>query len=395
MKLLNKTLEDISEVIAGQSPPSSTYNNLGNGVPFFQGMADFGEKHPKVRFYCTQPTKISNPNDILISVRAPVGPVIINNVKACIGRGLGIIRLNKNISLDYVYYYLKVNEKRISDLGVGSTFKAITQKNLKKVEIVIPENLTDQIRIAEILSQAEALIAQRKQSISLLDELLKSTFLEMFGDPVKNEKGLKKVKLVDITTKITDGKHGDCNDEENSGYYFLSAKDLINGELKYHNVREITQADFIEVHKRTALKLNDILLGNTGASIGKIGIVKDEEKASKTVFQKSISIISVKNEIILPHYLKAYLDYNRSIFNATSTGSAMPNLLLSQIRAFDIIVPSIKLQNEFIRIVEKVEALKTQYQQSLTELQNMYGVLSQKAFKGELNIKEIKIKVKV
>ncbi len=108
------------------------------------------------------------------------------------------------------------------------------------------------------------------------------------------------------------------------------------------------------------------------------------EKAPRTTFQKSISIITVKTNLIFPLYLKIYLRLNRKIFNKTSTGSAMTNLLLSQIRAFDIQLPPIELQTRFASIVTKTETLKEKYKNNLAELENLYGSLSQRAFKGEL-----------
>ena len=98
MKQVN--LNDVCEVIAGQSPPSSTYNQDGNGVPFFQGKADFGELNPTVRYWCSEPKRLAKPNDILFSLRAPVGPTNVNNIEACIGRGLAAIRC-VNIELNY------------------------------------------------------------------------------------------------------------------------------------------------------------------------------------------------------------------------------------------------------------------------------------------------------
>ncbi len=108
--------------------------------------------------------------------------------ESIIGRGLSAIRVRDGYSYEYFYYYLKRNENRISKIGTGSTFKAITQKQLNDIRVPIPENYDDQIRIAIILSCAETIIVKRKESIRLLDELLKSIFVKMFGDPVTNPK---------------------------------------------------------------------------------------------------------------------------------------------------------------------------------------------------------------
>jgi len=178
-------LHSVAKIIAGQSPASSTYNSTGDGLPFFQGKADFQEMYPRVRIWCTSDKrKEAEPGDILISVRAPVGAVNICNQKSIIGRGLSAIRPALNLDK----HFLKANEQQIDALGTGSTFKAITQETLKKVEISLPP-LDDQKRIAHLLGKVEGLIARRKHHLQQLDDLLKSVFLEMFGDPVRNEKG--------------------------------------------------------------------------------------------------------------------------------------------------------------------------------------------------------------
>ena len=130
-----KPLDSIARVIAGQSPASSTYNSTGEGLPFFQGKADFQEMYPKVRIWCTSgKRKEAEPSDILISVRAPVGAVNICDQKSIIGRGLSAIRPSKEVDTKFLYYFLKANERQIDALGTGSTFKAITQETLKKIE---------------------------------------------------------------------------------------------------------------------------------------------------------------------------------------------------------------------------------------------------------------------
>jgi len=150
-KMEYANLSDCCEIIAGQSPPSTTYNRDGNGLPFFQGKADFGEIYPQVRFWCSSPVKIAREGDILISVRAPVGPTNINNVESCIGRGLSAIRPNGSVAQKYLLHYLRSIEKKLADKASGSTFSAITQKDLKNIQIPLPP-LPVQQKIAAILT---------------------------------------------------------------------------------------------------------------------------------------------------------------------------------------------------------------------------------------------------
>jgi type I restriction enzyme S subunit len=131
-------LDNVAEIIMGQSPPSSTYNNLGKGWPFFQGKSEFGKINPKANKWCTQPKKIAKAGDILISVRAPVGPTNLADQECCIGRGLSAIRPNAEFADKYfIWYFLQYSEKMLAKKGQGSTFEAISGNDLKN--LLIPD----------------------------------------------------------------------------------------------------------------------------------------------------------------------------------------------------------------------------------------------------------------
>ena len=152
-------LEEIANIIMGQSPNSDSYNEDEDGIPFFQGNAEFGRIYPTIKKWCNKPLKIAEPNDILISVRAPVGAVNINKVQSCIGRGLSAIRSNNNIDFKYLYYSLLISEKTLNASAQGSTFTAINSGDLKNLKLRIPP-LKEQEKIAEILSTVDSQIAR-------------------------------------------------------------------------------------------------------------------------------------------------------------------------------------------------------------------------------------------
>ena len=141
--------------------------------------------------------------------------------------------------------------------------------------------------------------------------------------------------LQELCLNITDGKHGDCENEENSGYYFISCKDIFDGQINYKNARQITKADFEETHKRTMLEVDDILLTNSG-TIGRMAFVTDREATTKTTFQKSVAIIKPDKQNVLPRYLYYQLQNCVPQFINSSNGSAQKNLLLSTMRTFQI-----------------------------------------------------------
>lgn len=135
----------------GQSPPSSSYNSEGIGLPFLQGKMDFGNIYPSPTKYCSKPIKIAEPNDILISVRAPVGDVNIAPYRLSISRDLAALRFNSKTAYHLFYfYYLQLQKKLLESTGLGTTIKGIVKKDLENLEIPLPP-LSEQQKIAEVL----------------------------------------------------------------------------------------------------------------------------------------------------------------------------------------------------------------------------------------------------
>lgn len=179
-------LKDVCVINMGQSPDSNSYNDCGEGLPFFQGNADFGEMYPVTRKWCSSPTKIASENDILISVRAPIGALNYAKESCCIGRGLAALTPNKSkVSPAFIFWLLKSKNEELNSKGTGSTFKAIGRKVLE--ETLIPNiSLGEQIVCAKALEKIYYIMQTCQQQLQKLDDLVKARFVEMFGDPVTN-----------------------------------------------------------------------------------------------------------------------------------------------------------------------------------------------------------------
>ena len=160
------TLGETAEVVLGQSPPSSTYNQDGIGLPFYQGKAEFGDTYPAPRKWCTSPKKIAEREDVLISVRAPVGPTNICPEESCIGRGLAAIRGLGGIAPLFILYLLRSLENVIAGQGTGTTFNAIRGKQLRGLVIPLAP-LPEQHRIA---SKIEQLFTQLDAGMASLEK---------------------------------------------------------------------------------------------------------------------------------------------------------------------------------------------------------------------------------
>jgi len=177
------SMSDVAEIILGQSPPSTTYNENGIGLPFFQGKSEFGKEYPTAVKWCSKPQKIAQPGDILISVRAPVGPTNLCKETSCIGRGLAAIRTKEHSNNKYILYYLKFIEKEWDSKATGTTFKAITGKVLSEQKILVPpieEQEQIVLKIEELFSQLDAGVAGLKRVQVLLKQYRASVLKAAF-----------------------------------------------------------------------------------------------------------------------------------------------------------------------------------------------------------------------
>ena len=252
----------------------------------------------------------------------------------------------------------------------------------------------EQIRITTLLSRVDVLINTRKDNLQLLDDFLKSTFLEMFGDPVKNEKEWKKKEIDLLLSNVESGWSPKCEARQvNDGEWGVLKLGAVT-KCTYDDSENKALPENVEPKEKNEINKGDILFSrkNTYELIAACAYVfKTKEKLmmSDLIFRL---VINDTNEIN-PLYLWKLLTNNRQrrAIQSLAGGAAgsMPNISKQKLKFTRIPVPPITLQNKFSTIVEKVETIKSQYQQNLTELENLYGSLSQKAFKGELDLSRI------
>ncbi|EGR0596315.1 restriction endonuclease subunit S [Vibrio cholerae] len=217
---------------------------------------------------------------------------------------------------------------------------------------LVPQDPTDE-PAAELLKR----IAEEKAQLVKDKKIKKQKALPPIADdekPFEVPNGWEWVNLQDITLLITDGKHGDCNNHDGSGFYFLSAKDIQKGKLIYDHAREIVESEFEEVHQRTNLQAGDICMVNTGATVGKMAIAEEHHLTRKTTFQKSVAVIKCVKPYISSHYIALFLESETPNLLKKSGGSAINNLLLGDLKKKSTPLPPFSEQQ---KITQKVEAL--------------------------------------
>ena len=173
------------EIVMGQSPPSSSYNKEGKGMPFIQGAAEFGHVYVRPQMSTTKPLKIAKKDDIIISVRAPVGDVNIAPFELCIGRGVSAIRPNKEkVDVFFLYYRMSTAKKDLERLGGGAVFRAITKNTLKNFQITLPP-LEEQKKISEILRTIDETIEAKRTKKEKLERMKKAVMEKLLTGEIR------------------------------------------------------------------------------------------------------------------------------------------------------------------------------------------------------------------
>lgn len=220
--------------------------------------------------------------------------------------------------------------------------------------IAIEFPLIDPERQLKIVQEYTSLISnldKYARELILLEELVENIFTNFFKDCDESNSEYK--TLDDVCHLITDGKHGDSENKEDSGYYFISIKDLVGGDIDYNNSRQITFSDFLETHNRTNFTEGDIIFSNTG-TIGKSLILRDRSETKKTTCQKSLAILKPNYDLITSEFLYCLLQVNIKDFKDLAGGTSQHNLLLGDMKNYAFLYPSIDQITQFSTLVSPI-----------------------------------------
>jgi type I restriction enzyme S subunit len=180
-----------------------------------------------------------------------------------------------------------------------------------------------------------------------------------------------KQNLGDVCIQITDGKHGDCRDQFSSGYYFISSKDVFDGHVHYDNARQITEEDFVDTNRRTKLEIGDILITNSG-TIGRMALIKQDDKVKKTTFQKSVAIVKPNIAKVDSNFLYFCLLSNFKQLVNLGGGAAQHNLLLGDLRRFTVTLPdTVSLQGQIASVLSSYDNLIENNEKRINILEEM------------------------
>lgn len=292
-----------------------------------------------------------------------------------------LLRPNEKLDSKFFCFYLKTNQESLYNQCVsGSTNQIeLSRSKLLKFKIPLPP-FPIQKKIAAILEKVEKLKQKREEADKKTAEYLQSVFYEMFGDPVRNEKRLEIKKLNEICD-VRDGTH-DSPKYVEEGYPLITSKNLSGGFIDFSEVNLISKEDFDEVNKRSKVDAGDIIM----PMIGTIGNPLIVPKNIQEFAIKNVALIKFTKTDVSNIYIKFILDspYFNQVTKGDNRGGTQKFLALGDIRNMPIPLPSLPLQQKFSKIVEKIEKLKEKQKESKQKIDELFNVLMQKAFRGEL-----------
>ncbi len=386
----HKQIRDLCEVVAGQSPEGKFYNTDGRGMPFYQGKKDFGEKFiedPKI--WTTQTTKIAREGDILMSVRAPVGPVNFATDTICIGRGLAAIRSRDELNRDFLFYQLLHLQTKIAGKE-GAVFASINKAEIEALPIAYAP-LPEQRRIVGILDEAFEGIATAKANAeknlqnarALFDSHLHSIFTHHEGGWKATTLGAEIDLLAGFAFKSAQYT------EHDKGIRLLRGDNIIQGSLRWDDVKKWPAND-IRTYERYQLQKGDVVLAMDRPWV-KTGLKHATISADDLpclLVQRTARLrggASLDNRFLM--YLIGSAAFIRHILGV-QTGIGVPHISGQQIKDFEFNRPPLTEQRHIADNLESLRAetqrLESIYQQKLGALEALKKSLLHHAFTGQL-----------
>ena len=358
-------LGDVCEKGASNITQNEIVDNFGE-YPIY-GAAGFIKN---VDFYKQEEAYIG-----IVKDGAGVGRISIHPAKSSLIGTMQYIFPNENIDIKFLASFLKY--QNLGRFYTGATIPHIYFKDYKNIKLKLPP-LETQKQIAAVLDKCTSLISKYKKILEKYDTLIKSRFIEMFGDPVQNPMGWEVKKLGDICTKISDGVHAKP-EYTATGKPFISVVNINSGKLLFDDCKYVSEEAYEKMIKSTHPEKGDVLYTKVGATYG-IPALVDTDRAF--CLYVSVALLKPKSEIVNSQFLTTSMaqPYIKNQADKRIKGIGVPDLHLNQIREFEVLVPPLELQNQFNSFVQQIDKSKFAVQKSLEKAETLYKSLMQEYF---------------
>lgn len=365
-------LGKVCEIVLGQSPSSDTYNQDRIGLPFFQGKSEFGSKYAQAKIWCSDPVKTAKMNDILLSVRAPVGESNLAPNICCIGRGIAALRADQEKLLqEFLWHQIDFKKVYLQRISQGSTFDAISGKDLSELEIELPP-LPEQKKIAEILSGIDNTIQRLLEAIGLHERARNALMESIFQDGYQMAKSGSdewqtwtiEELLANTPTPMRSGPFGSALLKEElaeAGIPFLGIDNVKTEEFVPSFKRFLGNSKFNEL-RRYEVFPHDVMITIMG-TVGRSCVVPEgtgQCVSSKHIWTMTFDCKKVSPEIIC--WQLNYFSRTRKKFLESSQGGVMDAISSQTLREIEVPIPANK---EYAKKLAEQYLSSRRYQQAL------------------------------
>jgi type I restriction enzyme, S subunit len=384
------TLGEIAEVIMGQSPSSETYNTVGAGLPFFQGKAEFTDLHPVAEKWCSRPNKIAIRDDVLLSVRAPVGATNVADRECCIGRGLAAIRYQHNHR--FINYFLRLAERDLDEKGTGTTFRTISGEVVRNTEFMLPP-LPEQHRIVakieELFSSLDKGIEDLKTAQQQLNIYRQAVLKWAFEGRLTNRnvadgelpEEWRAVRIGDRTKCIVPNRDKPKSFSGNIKWVTTPNLSQSSIRLDYEGIPlGLTQDETIRYHARVVPAGSVIM-----TCVGTFGLSAVVERP--IVINQQLHAFLGSADID-PKYLAYCIRYNRQFFDEKSTSTTISYLNKENCNSMPLPLCSLPEQAAIVSEIESrlsvCDKIEETIADSLKQAESLRQSILKKAFEGKL-----------
>lgn len=369
-------LGDVATYINGYAFKPEDWSD--SGLPIIRIQDLTGNSYKTNRFSGKYDKKFEvNDGDILISWSASIGVYIWRGEKAVLNQHIFKVKFDKQVNICkkfFIYQVENILKKAILETH-GATMKHLTKPVFDSLPFYLPD-IKKQNEISAILDKISEIISLRQQQLKKLDELVKSRFIEMFGDTVLNPYNWKK-DLLGMVCDVRDGTH-DSPQYYEIGYPLVTSKNVTAGIIDLSDCSLISEEDYNKINERSKVDIGDIIMPMIG-TVGKPVIVNVEPNFAI----KNVSLIKFKKESkVLNIYIRAFLqsDYFDDAVLSKLRGGTQKFISLGDIRNLEVLMPPIELQNEFADFVKQTDKSKLEIQKSLDKLEILKKSLMQQYF---------------
>jgi len=393
MKVNFVSITDVCDFQGGFQPPKNEWslNPKEKYIRMLQ-IRDFTQGKKEYIAYVRETPKLKKceKSDVLIGrYGASLGKILSGLSGAYNVAIMKAIPNSDKLDKKFLYFLLKNQsfQNFIHNVGIRAAQAGFSKKDLRKYKFFLPENLNDQIKIANLLTQVESLIAKREESIELLDELLRSSFLDMFGTYDKLD-----YRLEELCSEIVDCPHSTPKYSDNkTEFSCLRTSEFSNGQIDYSSMKYINEEEYLKRVKRLVPKFGDIIYAREGSYGDAVRVPK---KSLICLGQRTMLFrpkIEICNSIFLWALVRSDMVFRQA--KKKNKGATVGRVNVKDIKEFKVFLPPKPLQDKFATIVQQLEESKEKYQKSLDELRDLFGSLSQRAFKGELDLSKMELTI--